>query len=194
VSRGTTPSARQIEAARLLLVANATELKSEAELLLAHGHHARAYLLAHLASEELAKIVLLARAAKAVRDAEPMQWAKVQKVMREHTDKLAILIFADHADSIDVGEDDEDTQLDVKLRRVAEFNRKKNASMYVDLASGLFSTPKDEITEADAKTMLDALTSRWLWAYAREVLFFDKMQHKVLESPDFKKFWRQTMA
>jgi hypothetical protein len=66
----TGPSPEQIEVAQLLLVENASALKEEAELLLNHGRFARAYLLAHLGSEELAKGVLLARVMKALKDAK----------------------------------------------------------------------------------------------------------------------------
>jgi hypothetical protein len=104
------------------------------------------------------------------------------------------MVLADHSDGIDVGDDDEDAALGVKLGRVAESNRKKNASMYVDVTFGAFSTPKDEITEADAKAMLDALTRRWLWAYAREALFPETMQREVLDSPEFEDFWRKALG
>jgi hypothetical protein len=66
--------------------------------------------------------------------------------------------------------------------------------MYVDLSPPHFVAPWTAITEANAKAIVGALQGRWMWAYPREVLFPGKMEHAVLDTPEFEAFWQSEVA
>jgi len=80
---------------RLRIFENAGSLCREAQLLLDHGYYARAYLLAHLAVEELGKIPIVASVIRAIRDGTVVDWKATQERFRNHQSK----VYSDHLHS-----------------------------------------------------------------------------------------------
>lgn len=78
-------SVAEIEALRALVLQNAGELLAEAELLFQHKRFARTYTLAHLSSEELAKLPLLASVGVSLVNGGTINWKKLDKKLRSHT-------------------------------------------------------------------------------------------------------------
>ena len=87
----------QIEAARELLISNATDLIDESNLLLKEKRYARSYTLAHIACEELSKIPMLVRAGTWVALGYRVDWKALDKRLKSHQAKVrqtAVLDFA----------------------------------------------------------------------------------------------------
>lgn len=83
-----TLSLAEIESLRGLVLQNARELLTEAELLFEHGKLARTYTLAHLSLEELAKLPILAACGVRLANGESIQWARLDATLRSHEQKL----------------------------------------------------------------------------------------------------------
>jgi len=69
-------------------VANAASLIEEAELLFRSNFHARAYTLAHIAREELAKVTMFYAAGLRMLAGKAVDWKKLHKRLRDHNSKL----------------------------------------------------------------------------------------------------------
>jgi AbiV family abortive infection protein len=80
---------------RAFALENATELVAEAELLFQNGKFARTYTLAHLSSEELAKLPLLAAVGVDLVNGATIDWKKIDEKLRSHKVKLKGLLFVD---------------------------------------------------------------------------------------------------
>lgn len=77
-------SAEEIVQYREKVLLNATQLVEESELLARHGRYPRAFALAQLASEELAKLPMLARAQTEVARGIEFDWALLGRRMKDH--------------------------------------------------------------------------------------------------------------
>ena len=80
-------SVGEIEEARAGVLENSRELVQEAELQLSTRKHARAYALARLACEEMAKIPMVVRAATDSLRGRKADWAKVDRRLHNHSEK-----------------------------------------------------------------------------------------------------------
>jgi AbiV family abortive infection protein len=88
-------------------LANAGELLDEPELLLENEHNARAYFLAHIACEEMAKSPMLYRVAcELALDLAP-DWRKLDRRPRDHQDKIRNVLTMDYFQS-EIRADDSD--------------------------------------------------------------------------------------
>ena len=141
-----------IESGRRKILLNATQLIEEAELLLKAGHSARAYALACLASEELAKIPMLVKAsASSLCDIE-VDWDELGRKLKSHYRKLEVILGIDFLFA--------SAKIDIKLlmedwERIPSYNRMKNWSIYVSCIEREFVEPADVITKPLAEEMVN---------------------------------------
>ena len=85
----------ELETFRSLALQNSIELLAEAELLFQHKKFARTYTLAHLSSEELAKLPILAAHGVNLVNGQTISWKRLDEKLRSHETKLKGLLFVD---------------------------------------------------------------------------------------------------
>jgi AbiV family abortive infection protein len=141
----------QIELGRAEILNNARALIEEAEILLHHERWARAYALSHLASEELAKLPMLVRAAVEVACGASVDWKGLHTRLRDHVEKAELAMDMDFLS----GHMPPDEYLNT---RAAHLNHLKNDSFYVGISAGRFVAPVQAISREAAVAMCE--TSR----------------------------------
>jgi AbiV family abortive infection protein len=131
----------EIDNLRALAFENACELIEEAEILFTNERYARTYTLAHLASEEMAKLPTLALAATDLTHDISVNWKRLDEQLRSHTSKLRGLLFLDFLGT-DVDPNAKEISLPGKdISRVELFNDLKNASLYSGIYLDSFYKP-----------------------------------------------------
>lgn len=142
---------------RLAIFENAEALQKEAKLLLTHGMHSRAYLLAHFCFEELGKIPILVGVIAKIKRGEVPDWKKVGKRFYSHEAKIASQNhhYYMFGLEIDLIRDSDLKWLQSANKMVEESFRKKNLATYVDSGGGRLLVPHLEITESDAAQMVE---------------------------------------
>jgi AbiV family abortive infection protein len=150
----------EIEGLRTLALQNSVELLAEAELLFLHKKFARAYTLAHLSSEELAKLPILAAYGVRLANGDTVNWTQLDDKLRSHTTKLQGLLFVDL-----LGRDVEPKAKSIQVHkeamsRVELLNILKNASLYAGVYQGELYKPNAIFTEALAADMLTTSRNR----------------------------------
>jgi AbiV family abortive infection protein len=129
---------------------NARALVSEGTLLLDLGHHARAYALAHLATEEVAKALMFSGVGDDLANGRAVDWKRVDERLRDHLSKIVgrLVIAALH-----------DVSPPALVKADAEskdLNRLKNDSLYVGLGPAGFRTPAQAISLEAAGQLVQA--------------------------------------
>ena len=168
-----------IEAGRRKILSNASQLIEEAELLLKAGHNARAYTLACLASEELAKIPMLVRASASYLCDIEFDWDKLERKLKSHYRKLEGILGIDFLFA--------SAKNDIKLlmkdwERIPSYNKMKNWSIYVSCEEGEFIEPADVITRPLAAGMVKLAQNR-LTAFNRIEEAYDGWLEKAQKNP-----------
>jgi AbiV family abortive infection protein len=136
----------QIENGIQKIIQNARELVEESELLFNHGRYARAYTLAHLACEELAKVPMLTTAAVALTTGQSFEWDDLNRHFSNHQAKIVLgFLVEDIFDWITGNQDPTITdQPSVGLKDlVRDNNRLKNDSLYVGITKDGFRKPSE---------------------------------------------------
>ena len=157
----------QLNQLKLSIFDNAEKLYDEAKLLNENGMHARAYLLAYFSCEELGKLPIIVGALGNLVQGKEVNWKKVNKRFYSHKEKV---ISENHHHYVFGIEPDVENNSDVKW--LNEQNEKshskvnyKNKSTYVDVVNGEVMLPSEQITEQDAKQMIDrafsSLSAHW---------------------------------
>lgn len=151
---------QDITAARQAVLENARSLVSDAELLLDAGRFPRAFSLAVLACEEMAKLPMLARAQVELLLGHSTDWKRLGERLNDHRAKLGMMEFINGL--LVPGEQSDEQLLEVarcagrKAEPVAALDRQKQDGFYVSL-SGLGSrAPSDAIPEAKARGMVSS--------------------------------------
>ena len=129
---------------------NAQELIEEAELLLSNNHYPRAYALAHLASEELIKCLLLFPAAIELARDRPIDWGGIDRRLREHRAKIRGTILLNFV--LDPPSDGvyQASELSQRMNTVPDINDKKNYSLYASQIGHEFFKPSELIGDQAA--------------------------------------------
>lgn len=161
------------------VLANAEALAAEAQLLLDAKHASRAYALAHLAHEELAKCFgLLNIWLTQVLSADAAPWQLFWKRWRHHGFKVQLALAGDvirqWVGQQSMGQTTPDLQqlpmdmaarvsnlysgIDSALPQHAELSRLRKDAMYVDLRNGVIVTPTTTISDDIAEQMVGAAT------------------------------------
>ena len=150
----------EIQALRALVLENASELAEEAELLFEHGKFARTYILAHLSSEELAKLPLLAAVGVSLLNGATINWERLDERLRSHKVKLKGLLFVDL-----LGKNMDATARNIQvhektLSRIELFNELKNVSLYAGVYQDSLYKPNAAVTERLASEALTVARNR----------------------------------
>lgn len=150
-------SERELHELRLAIFDNAEALYKEAKLLLSHGMHSRAYLLAHFCFEELGKIPILVGTVAKLTKGEMPDWKSVEKRFYSHEEKIGSQNghFYAFGLEIDLIRDSDLEWLLSANKAVEESFNKKNLATYVDARKGRILIPRSEITEGDAAKMVE---------------------------------------
>jgi AbiV family abortive infection protein len=119
---------------------NARELIAEADILIEHGRHARAYALLHTACEELGKFAVLEIGARGLLAGRPPRWNRFWQRLRSHDSKsaqLEVQLMMLAASSARAGD------LTKLAKALFDFRLSaRNAALYVDRGpDGAFRTP-----------------------------------------------------
>jgi len=168
-----------IEAGRHKILSNASQLIEEAELLLKAGHNARAYTLACLASEELAKIPMLVRASASYLCDIEFDWGKLERKLKSHYRKLEGILGMDFLFA--------SAKNDIKLlmedwERIPSYNKMKNWSIYVSCEEGEFVEPADVIIKPLAAGMVKLAQHR-LTAFNKMEKAYDGWLEEAQKNP-----------
>ncbi len=169
----------QIELGRAEILNNARALVEEAEILLGHQRYARAYALSHLASEELAKLPMLVRAAVEVACGVSVDWKRLDKRLRDHVEKADMAMDMDFLSGRMPPEDYLDT-------KAPQLNRLKNDSLYVGISAGAFVGPAQTISKEAAVAMYEASRRRLRFFDFVEGLTRGQIQ-RVVNNPEHRK-------
>ncbi len=151
----------EIEALRTLALHNSAELLAEAEILFQHEKFARTYTLAHLSSEELAKLPILAACGVRLVNGKTISWKQLDEKLRSHTTKLKGLLFVD---LLGTGIDPKAKGIQVHkelMSRIELFNTLKNASLYAGVFQGELYKPNGIFTERLATEALTVSRNRF---------------------------------
>jgi len=142
-------SISQIFAASSKIMENAQELIEDAALLLEHHRNARAFALAHLASEELVKFQLLFPVALELARDHRIDWKKVDKIVRNHHVKIRGAILLDFMREPPQGGVYQASELSQQMSASGNLNDMKNFSLYTSQIGHEFFKPSESI---DAQT------------------------------------------
>ena len=147
----------QLHQLRLSIFNNAENLYKEAKLLYKNKMYARAYLLSHLACEELGKIPIVVGVIGQLIKGEEIDWKKVYRRFRSHKEKVISENHHHYVFGIEL-----DLLNDSDVKWLEEQNQKslskvgmKNSSTYVDVENGNVLLPHEKISKEDAKVMIE---------------------------------------
>ena len=129
-------------------LSNAKDLAYEARLLFNHGCLSRAYYLAHMATEEITKSILLGELSSATMKDEQMP--KLNKLLRSHRKKIEFLIQFGASLSPELKSRLEGSEKDL----ISHINDLKNDTMYVSFEAGSVLTPSERISDVPVETHL----------------------------------------
>jgi AbiV family abortive infection protein len=179
-------SVSQIEEARSKILQNAMELVEEAELLLANGRFARAYSLSHLACEEIAKIPMLVRAATDKILGRDVDWQKLNRRLRSHTEKITGIFFVDYLIDPNIENDQDLKILQKSLDMVKDFNMLKNQSLYTNLVGNSLLKPSEAIPTELATSLVGLARKRLGFFQSIEIPTQGKIE-QIAKSAEFQK-------
>jgi AbiV family abortive infection protein len=183
-------SVAQIGDACEAALGNAVDLLNEAEILRRDQRCARAYFLAHIACEELGKLPILLALATSQQHGFPVDWKKIDRVLRSHGSKIRQVLFMDSLfgeDGLAAGE----KSYEADLKRLRTYTDMKNASLYSFYLDGTFHMPSAVMTCEFVDTFLALARSRlnaFEAMYMRPIraaggldVMFDKHHKRVAE-------------
>lgn len=160
----------ELETLRALALQNSIELLAEAELLFTNKKFARTYTLAHLSSEELAKLPILAAFGVNLVNEETISWKRLDEKLRSHETKLKGLLFVDLLGT-DINPMSKDIQVHNETVSMVElFNTLKNASLYAGVYQGELYKPSEIFSEELAsKSLVNARNRLELFSEVEKV-------------------------
>ncbi|MCK0470878.1 AbiV family abortive infection protein [Halalkalibacter sp. APA_J-10(15)] len=138
-------SFNKLEHAYRMVFENAKELIEEAKILYEHKKYARAYALAQIAHEELAKLPIIFHEATRMYYGERNNWKSFNRRLRSHEYKNSLNHLLIKAGNLKTGlpekmEDD-----------VREVNNLKNSSLYADFKNNNYTKPTQEFNAIKAE-------------------------------------------
>jgi AbiV family abortive infection protein len=150
----------EIEVARRKVLRNAVGLLRDARLLFRRRRYARAYALAHLASEEMSKIPMLVRAGLESQVNPRFDWKTLGKRLQSHKSKLKQAAVFDYILEPEMAHDADVKRLKKALEEIDDANDLKNRSLYPGVVGNAFLSPLESVSAAAAKTMIALSESR----------------------------------
>lgn len=140
---------------------NAEDLIDDAGILLAKGKYARAYVLAHLACEELAKLPLIYSVRLELSVGTEIDWKSINKRLNSHEEKLKSMAFFDYLNNRGlVGDSESESQYRAQLNFVRQFNEIKNVGLYAGKLEGKVIAPHEAFGKELTKSMLNLAVGR----------------------------------
>ena len=140
-------SINQIFSASSKIMENAQELFEEAELLLKNKKNARAFALAHLASEELIKFQLLLPVAFELARDHSVNWKEINFRLKEHQVKIRGAILLDFIRNPPQDGVYQANELAQKMSTSKKRNDMKNYSLYASQVGHDFFKPSELIDD-----------------------------------------------
>lgn len=153
-------SIEEIESARAKLLRNAESLFAESQLLFEHGFYSRAYCLAHLCCEELAKIPMLVGVGLDLVNGEKVDWKKLHRRLTRHQEKINAMHVHDYFQSEIRADDSDVREYEAALKKTPHLNDMKNNSLYVGLVDNAFREPSEVVTQDDAIEIMNTTDER----------------------------------
>jgi AbiV family abortive infection protein len=145
---------------------NAQELIEEAELLLKHNKHARAFALAHLATEELVKFNLLIPVAAELARNHNINWKEIGTRLTNHHVKIRGAMLIDFMRRPPEGGVFQASELSQQMTASTKINDMKNHSLYTSQIGHDFFKPSE---------LIDDQTAIACVSHARELLHLYQM-------------------
>ena len=148
----------QLNAVQDAVLQNARDLVADAELLESNARLARAFSVAILASEELAKSMFIGQACEAVALGQQFDWATLERWVRQHDKKLAVMRLLDVLSSSAEVENSlflQKAELETQIIHQSEINAAKQDGFYVDIADdGTPISPAEAIDADDVRAAI----------------------------------------
>jgi len=178
-------SIKEIEKTRIKFLNNARELLEEADLLSENKKFARAYSLAHLACEELAKIIMVSRVAYEVARGKNIDWKRVNRRLRNHKEKIKDILALDflYSSKTENNEDVKNFYKDIKMTKY--YNDFKNYSLYTSLIGDKFYKPSELFSHEFVKGFIKLAHNRFNAVEKFTLLSKDRLK-KLFDSQEFK--------
>ncbi len=143
-------SINQIFSALTKIIENAQELVEDAELLLENNRYARAFALAHLASEELVKFQFLLPVASELARNHNVNWKEINKGLRDHRVKIGGAILLNFMFEPPQGGVYQASELLQQMSTLKDKNDMKNFSLYASQNGHDYFKPSELIDEQAA--------------------------------------------
>ena len=148
---------------------NALELLQEAEILYAHQKLPRAFCLAHLATEELAKLPIIYGARVRMASGEEINWKRFKARLSRHIEKLkAIALFDYMNDEVDLEKNSDYERYRRQLESAKTLDTVKNISLYSGYHENTPYKPSEQVLQHNAELMItltrgrmECLKTRW---------------------------------
>ncbi len=153
------------------MLENAQELIEEAELLLKNNKNARAFALAHLASEELVKFNLLLPVAFELARDHSIDWKEIGIRLRSHHVKIRGAILLDFLRTPPQDGIYQSSELSQQMSTSEKLNNMKNYSLYTSQIDQEFVKPSE---------LIDNETAMACVSHARELLEIYQMAYSGL--------------
>ncbi|MDA1657929.1 AbiV family abortive infection protein [Bacillus cereus group sp. TH150LC] len=155
----------QLQTAYTKIFDNARELINESTLLFENGSKTRAFTLAHLACEELAKLPIVYYTATKVYFKKPVDWKKFKNRFQDHKEKIRMLISL-------ILIINEQTINDEKVELIEEFvkvaNDLKNQSLYTGFYDNKFQQPCECVSDESVDFSRELATTALNFFTAKE--------------------------
>jgi len=179
-----------IEEGRVKVVENARELIEDAELLMENGRAARAYCLAYLAYEELAKIPVLIEVLSKTLRGISIDWGSVGKNLFKHYRKfrmasaMSLLVELRRRH---VGNGTTLKRIGEMFNTMPDYSHKKDYSLYAGVRDGKFVKPSEVISDECAEVMIGIARSVLDYVEEEEEATQGKSE-EIARSPEYEAF------
>lgn len=175
----------QIEEGCGKILENAHELIDDAELLLKKKRFSRAYFLAHLACEEMAKVPMLIGAAVDLLSGRRINWSALHHRLHSHTEKIMGILVLDYFADHESEESPDMEKLKEDLERTKDYKQLKERSIYTGLVDDRFQKPSEVIPAELAENIVALARDRLNFFEALNLPKEGKLA-ETLESPLFR--------
>ncbi|GGY58519.1 hypothetical protein GCM10011297_33970 [Bacterioplanes sanyensis] len=167
---------------------NACELLDESLLLFNGKHFPRAYVLAHLASEELAKVPIIFGTRVQLKGKEKIDWRHFKKRLTGHQAKLRSIALFDYMnDEVDLIRNTDVGRYENQLEFIKKYDLLKNIGLYSGYYENTVFKPSEQFDSELAESMinltkgrLECLKTRWLDMISGEITENGYKTHKVI--------------
>lgn len=168
---------------------NACELLEDAKILFSAKRYPRAYVLAHLATEELAKLPIIYGTRVRLHEKEKIDWKEFKFRLSNHQAKLRSIALFDYMnDDLDLTTNRDVERYNRQLEFVKNFDLIKNLGLYSGYHENTPFKPSEQFFEDNAKGMINltqgrvlALNSRWVGMVGGNVESSSSSIYKIIQ-------------